>query len=231
MIGAYSRPVSSEYSAITSRARCGTSLTKWVRWSTEPAWKSGWFCTPPVRPGLCTSTSAGTRWRVPFSKALSHCRRQAPRSSSGTQASVASISLPSLSCSIASCVGVEEGSAAWRSRRRRSRLRAARQILPQLEHAALGAEQHFLGHRRALDAPGGIAEELAQQLGLRHQRFGQHVAGGEAVHRVGDRNQRQRAELVGDRGEVGGLLRRCCRTGSCSRRAAAHRRRRGPPSR
>ena len=67
LIGPYSRPVSAANSCITWRAKRGTSLTKCVRWSTEPAWKSGWFCTPPVRPGLCTSTSAGTSWRVPFS--------------------------------------------------------------------------------------------------------------------------------------------------------------------
>ena len=84
---------------------------------------------------------------------------------------------------------------------------AAGQILAQLEHAALGAEQHVLGDGRALDAAGGIAEVLAQQLGLRHARFGHHVAGGEAVHRIGDGDQRQRAQPIGDRREVGGFLR------------------------
>ena len=75
---------------------------------------------------------------------------------------------------------------------------AAGQILAQLEHAALGAEQHVLGDGRALDAAGGIAEELAQQLGS-GMFASVNVGSGEAVDRVGDRDQRQRAELVGDR--------------------------------
>ena len=81
------------------------------------------------------------------------------------------------------------------------------QILAKLEGAALGAEQHVLRHRRALDPARRIAKEFAQELGLGHARFRQHVAGGEAVHGVGDRDQRQRAEAIGDRGEVGRLLR------------------------
>ena len=103
-------------------------------------------------------------------------------------------------------VGVEEG-AQLGDRAVGEVMGAAGQILAQLEHAALGAEQHVLGDGRALDAAGGIAEVLAQQLGLRHVRFGHHVAGGEAVHRIGDGDQRHRAELVGDRREVGGFLR------------------------
>jgi len=43
LVGAAGEPA---YSAIASRTKRGTSLTKCVRWSTEPAWKSGWFCTP-----------------------------------------------------------------------------------------------------------------------------------------------------------------------------------------
>ena len=55
--------------------------------------------------------------------------------------------------------------------------------------------------------PDGVAEELAQECGLRHNRLAHHVAGGEAVHRIGDGDQRHRADLVGDGGEVGRLLR------------------------
>ena len=83
----------------------------------------------------------------------------------------------------------------------------AREVLLQLKDAALGAEQHCLSHGRTLDPARRIADELAQELRLGHQRLGQHVARSEAVHRVGDRNQRQRAELVGDRGEIGSFLR------------------------
>ena len=103
-------------------------------------------------------------------------------------------------------VGVEEG-AQLGDRAVGEIMGAPGQVLAQLERAALGAEQHVLGDGRALDAAGGIAEVLAQQLGLRHVRFGHHVAGGEAVHRVGDGDQRQRAEPIGDRREVGGFLR------------------------
>ncbi len=71
-MGEYLRPVSAEYSSMAWRTSDGTALAKWVRWSTAPAWKSGWFCTGPVRPGLLTSTRAGTSWRVPFCIALRH---------------------------------------------------------------------------------------------------------------------------------------------------------------
>ena len=77
----------------------------------------------------------------------------------------------------------------------------------QLEEPALGAEEQFLGHGRAGDASGGVAEVIAQEFGLGQQGFAHHVAGGEAVHGVGDRDQRQGGRAVGDRREVGGLLR------------------------
>ena len=54
--------------------------------------------------------------------------------------------------------------------------------------------------------PGGVAEVVAEQLGLGQQRLAEHVARGEAVHGVGDRDQRERRGPVGDRGEVGRLL-------------------------
>ncbi len=40
------------------------------------------------------------------------------------------------------------------------------QVLAQLEHAALGAKEHLLRHRRRLDAAGRVAQVVAQQLGL-----------------------------------------------------------------
>ena len=86
-------------------------------------------------------------------------------------------------------------------------VRVARDILLQLEHAALGAEQHLLRHRGAFDAARRIAEEFLEQCRFGHQGLAQHVAGDEAVHGVGDRDQRQGAELVGDRGKIGGFLR------------------------
>ena len=231
LIGLYWRPVSCANSAITSRARRGTSLTKWVRWSTEPAWKSGWFCTPPVRPGLCTSTSAGTRWRVPFSWALIHCRRHWPCSSSGIHASCAL----DQRAFVVVFDGVgrfgEEGLELERIARREVVPRAARDIAAAGTDATLVAEQHFLRHRRTLDPAGRIAEELAQELRLRHHGFGHHVAGGEAVHGVGDRDQRQGAELVGDRREIGGFLRVAAEQDRVAGLAAARRRRRDPPSR
>jgi hypothetical protein len=80
-------------------------------------------------------------------------------------------------------------------------------ILLELEDAALGAKEHLLRHRRTFDAAGRVAEELAQQCGFRHQRLAHHVACGEAIHRIGDRDQRGGADLVGYGGEVGRLLR------------------------
>ncbi len=77
----------------------------------------------------------------------------------------------------------------------------------ELIDAALGAEQHLLRDRRGLDPALGIADELAQQLRLRHRGFAQHVARREAVHAVGDRDQRQHADLVGDGRKVGRFLR------------------------
>ena len=77
----------------------------------------------------------------------------------------------------------------------------------ELIDAALGAEQHLLRDRRGLDPALGIADELAQQLRLRHRGFAQHVARGEAVHAVGDRDQRLRADLVRDRRQVRRFLR------------------------
>ena len=90
---------------------------------------------------------------------------------------------------------------------RRETVADANQILAELEGAAFGPEQHGLRHGRALDPARRIAEELAQEFGLGHPRFGKHVAGGEAVHRVGDRDQRQGADAIGDRREVGRFLR------------------------
>ena len=83
----------------------------------------------------------------------------------------------------------------------------SREVLSQLKYAALRAEQHLLGDRRTFDPAGRIAEEFTQELRFGHQGLGQHVAGGEAVHGVGDRDQRQGAEPVGDRGEIRGFLR------------------------
>ncbi len=81
------------------------------------------------------------------------------------------------------------------------------EIRAQLEEPALGAEQHFLGDGRGGDAALGIADEFFEQLGLGQQRFAEHVARREPVHCIGNRNERQRRNLVCDRGEVGGLLR------------------------
>ncbi len=80
------------------------------------------------------------------------------------------------------------------------------EVLLELVDAPLGAEQHVLRDGRGLDPPGGVAEVVAEQLGLGQQRLAQHVARGEAVHGVGDRDQRERRGPVGDRGEVGRLL-------------------------
>ena len=77
----------------------------------------------------------------------------------------------------------------------------------ELEEAALGAEEHLLRDGGAGDPPGRVAEVLAQQLGLGEQRLAEHVARGEAVHRVGDRDQRERRRAVRDGREVRGLLR------------------------
>ena len=77
----------------------------------------------------------------------------------------------------------------------------------ELHHAALGAKEDILGNGRALDASGRVAEVLAQQLGLGHQGFAEHVAGRETVHGVGHRDQAQRGGAVGDGGQIRGLLR------------------------
>ncbi len=77
----------------------------------------------------------------------------------------------------------------------------------ELEDPALGPEEHLLGDRGARDPARGVAEVLAQQLGLGKQGLAEHVAGGEAVHRVGDRDEGQGGGAVGDRREVRGLLR------------------------
>ena len=83
----------------------------------------------------------------------------------------------------------------------------ALQVGGQLEDASLGAEEQILGHGRARDAAGRVAEVGAQQLRLGQGHLAHHVAGGEAVHGVGDRNERQGGRAVGDRREVGSLLR------------------------
>ena len=62
----------------------------------------------------------------------------------------------------------------------------------ELEHPALGAEEHLLRNGRRRDAPLGVAEVGAQQFGLRQEDFAHHVAGGEAVHGIRDRHQRER---------------------------------------
>ena len=77
----------------------------------------------------------------------------------------------------------------------------------QLPDASLGAVHHLLSDGRAVDASGRIAQVLAQQFGFGEVGLGHHVAGGEAVHGVGDRDQRQRRGAVADRGQVCGLLR------------------------
>lgn len=129
MTGEYVRPVSALYSAIAWRASAGTALAKWVRWSAAPAWKSGWFCTGPVSPGELTSTSAGTSCRVPFSKALSHCRRHWACNSAGTNCSVASTRSPALSCSTCSAMSSMCACSAARSAGRKSSRWRARYAL------------------------------------------------------------------------------------------------------
>ena len=83
----------------------------------------------------------------------------------------------------------------------------AREEAVQLEHAALGTEQDFLRERRRLDAPGRVPQIFAQKLRFRQERLAHHVAGGEAVHRIGHRNQRQGRRAVGNRREIGRFLR------------------------
>ena len=143
---------------------------------------------------------------MPFSHELTHWRRHGPCSSSGTQARVASTSAPSLSFSTSSAL------AARKARRSATSLLGDVAAVPgeeaaELEDPALGAEEHLLGDGRAGDPAGGVAEVLAQQLGLGQERLAEHVARGEAVHRVGDRDERQGGRAVGDRREVGRLLR------------------------
>ena len=77
----------------------------------------------------------------------------------------------------------------------------------QLRDAPLGAEQDFLGDRRAGDAAGGVAEVFAQQRGLGQERLAHHVARGEAVHGVGDGDEAERRGAVRDGREIGRLLR------------------------
>jgi len=84
---------------------------------------------------------------------------------------------------------------------------ARREVRLELEHAALRPEQEFLGDRRARDATRRIPEVLAEQFGLGEARLTHHVARREAVHGVGDGDQRERGGAVGDGGEVGRLLR------------------------
>ena len=55
--------------------------------------------------------------------------------------------------------------------------------------------------------PAGSPRYSRSSSGSGMQRLAEHVAGGEAVHGVGDRDQRERGRPVGDRGEVGRLLR------------------------
>ena len=82
-----------------------------------------------------------------------------------------------------------------------------RQVLLELRHSSLGAKEDFLRQRRCRDAAGRITEVFAQQIRFGHQRFAHHVAGREAVHGVGHRNQRQRRGAIGDGGQIGRFLR------------------------
>jgi hypothetical protein len=68
----------------------------------------------------------------------------------------------------------------------------ALEVLGELEDAALGTEQHLLRDCRALHAPRGVAEVLAQQVGLGHERLAEHVTRREAVHGIGHGDQRER---------------------------------------
>ena len=81
------------------------------------------------------------------------------------------------------------------------------EIVLELEHTALGAEEELLGQRGAGDATGGVTQVGAQQLGFGQVGLAEHVAGGETVHGVGHWDQRQRRGAVGDGGEICGFLR------------------------
>ena len=74
-------------------------------------------------------------------------------------------------------------------------------------HPALGTEQQFLGHGGGLYPAFRISQELSEEFRLRHQRLALHVAGRETIHRVGHRDQGERADLVADRRQIGGFLR------------------------
>ena len=84
---------------------------------------------------------------------------------------------------------------------------APHQVLRQLKYAPLGTKQNFLCQSRRLDTSGRVAEVFAQQLGFGHARLAHHVAGGKTVHRIGDRDQRERRDAVGNRRQVGRFLR------------------------
>jgi len=77
----------------------------------------------------------------------------------------------------------------------------------ELPHAALGSVDDLLSHTRTGDPALRIPEIFLQQRGFGQPCLGQHVAGGESVHRVGDRDQGEGRGAVADRGEIGGFLR------------------------
>ncbi len=81
------------------------------------------------------------------------------------------------------------------------------QVLPELKATALGAEKDLLRDRRRFDPAFRISQKPLQQLRLRHQGLALHVAGGEAVHRIGDGDKGEGAHSVGDGREVRCFLR------------------------
>ncbi len=81
------------------------------------------------------------------------------------------------------------------------------QVGPELEDAPLGAEQDLLGHRRRLDSPRRVTQKPLEQFRLRQPGLALHVAGGKAVHGVGDGDQGEGAHLVADGGQIGRFLR------------------------
>ena len=76
----------------------------------------------------------------------------------------------------------------------------------QLEDAAFGTKEHFLRQGWARNAVIRITNEGAEQLIFGHHHFAHHVRCDKAIHGIGHGHHRHRADLVGDRCEVGGLL-------------------------
>ena len=66
----------------------------------------------------------------------------------------------------------------------------AGQVAIQLMDPPFGAVEHLLRQCWTGNAAGGIAEVFAQEFRFRQARFAHHVAGGETVHGVSDRDQR-----------------------------------------